>query len=270
MRRLASAAGVCAAVSVVVAACGGSGTAQKRVSEDTAVRKLYHAIEARPSWATAQEVAAAGAASTYAAGSNVRCGYYPQGAGEVQEHFVCSLRYRDTNGQTHAFLLTETATGAGVAPATRAELTAVEAYERTHIPKLAAAYKRSHPSLFKGAKTIAGALARQTAAQPRVKGTACGGAYGLSDATPAASVLMPGNYLVAGGQTSCNLAQVVATALGDSQKPASAVLTVPDAATGKRLTLRCHGMSSFGPLECVGGSATVYLGSDEPPLRPAG
>jgi hypothetical protein len=150
------------------------------------------------------------------------------------------------------------------------------AYEQSHGPQIIAAYRRSHPSqlgppgeLFKRGETLASLIAKQAEQQPRVRGAACGGSRGVGEATPAFSIWTPGSYLVAGAGTSCSLAQEVATAVGDSSEPQSAVLSVPDRITGRRLTLRCHGLSSNGPVECTGRGADVYVGSYEAPLAPS-
>jgi hypothetical protein len=156
-------------------------------------------------------------------------------------------------------------------------------YERSHLPQLVAAYRyrRSHPNLpsnlFPAGNTLASRIAaqfgpgtaktRRYEQQSRVAGTACDGSYGMQQATPAVSILTSGNYLVAGAGTSCRVAQVVATARGDSSQPGSALLSVPDRSSGRRLTLRCRGLSQVGPVVCAGEGATVYVGAEEAPLR---
>jgi hypothetical protein len=258
-------------------ACGGQGGPNvAHISDGAALTKLYTAIEAHPRWVTAQEVAAAGAARAFTAGSNTRCGFDPQEVGATQRRFVCSLLYRDSIGQTHSFLLSENADRSGVMPITRAQRTALAAYGRSRVSELMADHRLSvaAPNRAGGktlaerlSKTLAGPLASQIKSQPRVYGTACNGVAGMAIATPEASVVTPGGYLVAGRGTSCKLAQVVATALGDSSQPKSAVLSVPDRATGDDLTFRCHALSSTGPVECVGGGVVVDAGSDMPPVQ---
>jgi hypothetical protein len=256
-------------LAIALSACGGEGgSAHTSISRDTALTKLYAAIEAGPSWATAQDSAAARANINYAPGSNALCGPGYGARGPDLGQFVCYLRYVDTTGQPQRLWFRENGNGSDIVPMTQAQFRAFAAhavaYERRRLPP-------AQPlDLFKHGATLASLMRAQAKAQPRVRGTACDGSYGVENATPRASILTPGNYLVAGLGTSCQVAQVVATALGDSSKPGRAVLSVPDRTTGGRLTLRCRALSRVGPVECAGtGGAVVYVGSDVAPLPPS-
>lgn len=265
------------ALASVVAGCGGhSDRRSAGISQDTALTKLYEAIDSGPSWATAQDSAAARANINYAPGSNARCGYDYLKSGPDLARFVCYLRYLDAGGQAQRLWFKENGNGSAIVPMTQAQFRAFAAnavaYERRRLPQLVAAYRRSHPSQLKlnTGTTLASRIEASTKLQPRVRGTACDGSYGVEEATPTvSSILTPGNYLIAGAGTNCTLAQVVATALGDSSKPGSATLSVPDRTTGSRLTLRCHGLSQFGPVECAATRGVkVYVGSYGAPLPP--
>lgn len=280
------------ALGLVVAGCSGNGGRRTAsVSRSTALTNLYEAIDSGPTWATAQVSAAARANINYAPGSNARCGYDYLPSGPDLARFVCYLRYLNADQQPESLWFRENRNGSGIVAMTQAQFRAFTAnavaYERRHGPQLVAAYWRSRPSLFKPARgrfagddTLAGVIAKGGSSlasridvpaelQPRVTGTACDGAYGVQEATPTTSILTAGDYLIAGAGTSCGLAQVVATALGDSSTPGNATLSVPDQTTGGRLTLRCHGLSQSGPVECAAtGGVKVYVGSYRAPLPP--
>jgi hypothetical protein len=255
-----------AAVAMLLAGCGGQGSGgHASIGRSAALTKLYDAIDAAPSWVTAQDSTAARANINYAPGANARCGPDYGKSGPNFARFVCYLRYLGASAQPQRLWFSENGNGSDIVPLSQAQFQAfaanVVAYERRRLPA-------SKPlDLFKHGATLASLEQADAKVQPRVRGRACDGSDGMEHATPSASIVTPGNYLTAGPGTSCAIAQVVATALGDSPKPRTAVLSVPDRTTGRRLTLRCHSMSRLGPVECAGaGGLVVYLGSYDAPL----
>ncbi len=251
-----------AGLALLLAGCGGQG----RINRSAALRKLYDAIEARPSWITTQDATAARANINYAPGSNAGCGSDYGKNGPNFAHVVCYLRYVDSTGQPQRLWFMGKGNGSDVVPLRQAQLQAfaanVVAYERRHLPP---------PKALKPGGNRFSLMQADVKVQPRVRGTACDGSYGMEHATPRATIVTPGNYLIAGPGTSCGFAQVVATALGDSPTPRNAGLSVPNRTTGRRQTLRCHTMSRLGPVECVGArGVVVYAGSYDAPLPPSG
>jgi hypothetical protein len=254
---------------IPVSACGGQRDNKgDPISRGAALPRVYEAIDSGPSWATAQDATAVRANINYAPGSNARCGPSYGESGPEPWRFVCYLRYLDASRQPQRLWFSENGNGSRIVPMTRSRFQAFAgdavAYERSHLPV-------TPPVVASAAGgTIASRIEASAKAQPRVRGTACDGPYGMRDATPAASTLTAGNYLIAGSGTSCQVAQVVATALGDSSNPASAVLSVPDQTTRGRLKLRCRDLSRSGPVECAAPrAAVVYVGSYDAPLPPS-
>ena len=254
-----------AAVAMVVAGCGGQGSgAHAGISGRAALTKLYDAIDARPSWATPRDSAAARANITYVPGANARCGPDDGSSGPDFERYVCSLRYIGDGGQPQWLWFREKGDGSDVVPRPR----------RSSEPSSTTSGRMSFADSRRRSRRRADLFERlvrlEQAVQPRVRGTACDGSHGMEHATPATSVVTAGNYLTAGPGTSCATAQVVATALGDSSTPQSTVLSLPSRTSRRRLTLRCQSMSRLGPVKCAGaGGIVVYAGSYDAPLPPS-
>ena len=246
LRRFAAKGIWVVALAAVVSACGGASARHRQVSQGVALTRLYRAIAARPYWATALDLAAVRANTSYTPGHLARCGYDGEGSVPAMErqHFVCELGYLAPDGQRHSLFFRETSVGSVIRPMTRTQLDAFVSYSRSHIPAM------------KLSSRVPVNIGATWAAQPRVSGTACKGGFD------------GGEFLIVGPGTRCAFALLVGNAVLEAPMPADERLTlgITDPMTGKHVVLRCGDIARSGPYKCSAANGTVlYLFASKAP-----